>query len=158
MQFGRLPSIKGVIITGALYRLLAGWPPWFVRLQSRTVRDLEVEIENMGGHLNAYTSREQVCGGRSMPGAGRRKEGRNPPLDGISTPCWRSACPLSRHPCLLPASLQTCYYAKVFEKDVPKALEILADILQNSNLDERAIERERDVILREMQEVLACAG
>ena len=25
---------------------------------------------------------------------------------------------------------QTCYYAKVFEKDVPKALEILADILQ----------------------------
>ncbi|PSC75779.1 putative mitochondrial-processing peptidase subunit beta [Micractinium conductrix] len=73
---------------------------------SRTVRDLEVEIENMGGHLNAYTSREQ-----------------------------------------------TCYYAKVFEKDVPQALEILADILQNSNLDERAIERERDVILREMQEV-----
>ena len=27
---------------------------------TRTVRDLEVEIENMGGHLNAYTSREQV--------------------------------------------------------------------------------------------------
>lgn len=73
---------------------------------SRTVRDLEVEIENMGGHLNAYTSREQ-----------------------------------------------TCYYAKVFEKDVPQALDILADILQNSNLEERAIERERDVILREMQEV-----
>ena len=73
---------------------------------SRTVRDLEVEIENMGGHLNAYTSREQ-----------------------------------------------TCYYAKVSDKDVPKALEILSDILQNSNLDERAIERERDVILREMQEI-----
>lgn len=73
---------------------------------SRTVRDLEVEIENMGGHLNAYTSREQ-----------------------------------------------TCYYAKVFDKDVPKALEILSDILQNSNLDEKAIERERDVILREMQEI-----
>lgn len=73
---------------------------------TRTVRDLEVEIENMGGHLNAYTSREQ-----------------------------------------------TCYYAKVFEKDVPQALDILADILQNSNLEERAIERERDVILREMQEV-----
>lgn len=29
-----------------------------------------------------------------------------------------------------PISNQTCYYAKVFEKDVPKALEILADILQ----------------------------
>ncbi|KAL4550904.1 hypothetical protein Ndes2526B_g08997 [Nannochloris sp. 'desiccata'] len=73
---------------------------------SRTVRDLEVEIENMGGHLNAYTSREQ-----------------------------------------------TCYYAKVFDQDVPKALDILSDILQNSNLDERAIERERGVILREMQEI-----
>lgn len=73
---------------------------------SRTVKQLEQEIEDMGGHLNAYTSREQ-----------------------------------------------TCYYAKVFEKDVPKALEILSDILQNSNLDDRAIERERDVILREMQEV-----
>ena len=53
----------------------------------------------------------------------------------------------------LTCASQTCYYAKVFEKDVPKALEILSDILQNSNLDERAIERERDVILREMQEV-----
>lgn len=73
---------------------------------SRTVRDLEVEIENMGGHLNAYTSREQ-----------------------------------------------TCYYAKVGQAEVPKAVEILSDILQNSNLDDRAIERERDVILREMQEI-----
>ncbi|PNX78547.1 putative mitochondrial-processing peptidase subunit beta-like protein, partial [Trifolium pratense] len=26
----------------------------------RTARDLEEEIENMGGHLNAYTSREQT--------------------------------------------------------------------------------------------------
>lgn len=30
-------------------------------LQTRTVRDLEVEIENMGGSLNAYTGREQTC-------------------------------------------------------------------------------------------------
>lgn len=73
---------------------------------SRTVRDLEVEIENMGAHLNAYTSREQ-----------------------------------------------TCYFAKVFKRDVPAALEVLSDILQNSNLDNAAIERERDVILREMQEI-----
>lgn len=75
-------------------------------MQSRTSRELEVEIENMGGHLNAYTSREM-----------------------------------------------TCYFAKVFKKDVPKAVEILSDILQQSNLDAAAIERERDVILREMQEV-----
>jgi mitochondrial-processing peptidase subunit beta len=73
------------------------------------MRQLELEIENMGGHLNAYTSREQ-----------------------------------------------TCYYASVLKKDVPKAVDILSDILQNSHLDDRAIERERDVILREMQEV--CCG
>jgi processing peptidase subunit beta len=63
-------------------------------------------IENIGGHLNAYTSREQ-----------------------------------------------TVYYAKVFKKDVERAVQILADILQNALLDERAIERERGVILREMEEV-----
>ncbi|XP_064962594.1 probable mitochondrial-processing peptidase subunit beta, mitochondrial [Musa acuminata AAA Group] len=78
----------------------------FKGTESRTVRQLEEEIENMGGHLNAYTSREQ-----------------------------------------------TTDYATVLDKDVPKALEILADILQNSCFDEKRIERERDVILREMEEV-----
>lgn len=58
----------------------------------------------MGGHLNAYTSREH-----------------------------------------------TCYYAKVTKEGVPQAVDILSDILQNSKLDEAAIERERSVILREMQ-------
>lgn len=72
----------------------------------RSQEQLEMEIENMGGHLNAYTSREQ-----------------------------------------------TVYYAKVFKDDVPQALDILADILQHSQLDEQAIERERDVITREMDEV-----
>jgi len=78
----------------------------FKGTSKRTQRQLEEEIENMGGHLNAYTSREQ-----------------------------------------------TVYYAKVFKDDVPKAMEILSDILQNSLLDEGAITRERDVILREMEEV-----
>ena len=72
----------------------------------RTKQQLEVEIENMGGHLNAYTSREQ-----------------------------------------------TVYFAKVFKSDVGKAVEILSDILLNSKLEEEAIEREKDVILREMTEV-----
>lgn len=72
----------------------------------RTQQQLEVEIENMGGHLNAYTSREQ-----------------------------------------------TVYFAKVFKSDVGKAVEILSDILLHSKLDEAAIEREKDVILREMTEV-----
>ena len=79
------------------------WVAWAP--QSRNVRQLEVEIEDMGGHLNAYTSRET-----------------------------------------------TCYYAKMFKADVPKAVDILSDILQNSRLEESAIQRERDVILREMQE------
>eukprot|EP01024_Parvocaulis_polyphysoides_P039691 TRINITY_DN35907_c0_g1_i1.p1 TRINITY_DN35907_c0_g1~~TRINITY_DN35907_c0_g1_i1.p1 ORF type:complete len:554 (+),score=96.07 TRINITY_DN35907_c0_g1_i1:117-1664(+) len=79
---------------------------FFKGTQKRRVSELEVEIENMGGHLNAYTSREQ-----------------------------------------------TVYFMKVMEKDVTKAVDILADILQNSKLDEKAIDHERNVILREMQEI-----
>jgi processing peptidase subunit beta len=48
---------------------------------------------------------------------------------------------------------QTAYFAKVFKKDVGKAVEIIADILLNSKMEDKAIERERDVILREMSEV-----
>ncbi|XP_006463920.1 core subunit of the ubiquinol-cytochrome c reductase complex [Agaricus bisporus var. bisporus H97] len=72
----------------------------------RTQHALELEVENLGAHLNAYTSREQ-----------------------------------------------TVYYAKSFRKDVPKAVDIISDILQNSKLENAAVERERDVILREQQEV-----
>ena len=45
------------------------------------------------------------------------------------------------------------YYAKSFRKDVGQSVDIISDILQNSTLDNAAIERERDVILREQQEV-----
>jgi mitochondrial-processing peptidase subunit beta len=72
----------------------------------RTQHALELEVENLGSHLNAYTSREQ-----------------------------------------------TVYYAKSFSKDVGKSVDIISDILQNSKLENGAIERERDVILREQQEV-----
>jgi len=78
----------------------------FKGTEKRTQQQLEIEIENMGGHLNAYTSREQ-----------------------------------------------TVYFAKVFKKDTERAMEILSDILLHSKLDDDAIDRERDVILREMQEV-----
>src|ERR1700760_2756924 len=47
----------------------------------------------------------------------------------------------------------TVYYAKSLNNDVPAAVDILADILQNSKLESSAIERERDVILREQEEV-----
>ncbi|KAI9462269.1 Metalloenzyme, LuxS/M16 peptidase-like protein [Boletus coccyginus] len=72
----------------------------------RNQHALELEVENLGAHLNAYTSREQ-----------------------------------------------TVYYAKSFRKDVPVAVDIISDILQNSKLENAAVERERDVILREQQEV-----
>ena len=72
----------------------------------RTQHALELEVENLGAHLNAYTSREQ-----------------------------------------------TVYYAKSFRKDVGTSVDIISDILQNSKLENTAIERERDVILREQQEV-----
>jgi hypothetical protein len=44
------------------------------------------------------------------------------------------------------------------KRDVGKAVSILSDILLNSKLEERSIERERDVILREMEEVRKGAG
>jgi processing peptidase subunit beta len=47
----------------------------------------------------------------------------------------------------------TVYYAKSLNSDVPATVDILADILQNSKLENSAIERERDVILREQEEV-----
>ncbi|KAK0384026.1 hypothetical protein NLU13_8115 [Sarocladium strictum] len=72
----------------------------------RSQQQLELEIENMGGHLNAYTSREN-----------------------------------------------TVYFAKAFNSDVPQCVDIISDILQNSKLEPAAIERERDVILRESEEV-----
>jgi processing peptidase subunit beta len=78
----------------------------FKGTEKRTQQQLELEIENMGGHLNAYTSREN-----------------------------------------------TVYYAKSFNSDVPATVDILSDILQNSKLEPAAIERERDVILREQEEV-----
>jgi len=73
---------------------------------NRKQHDLELEIENMGGQLNAYTSREH-----------------------------------------------TVYLAKVLKKDVPRAVDILADIVQNSSYPEDRVEAERGTILREMTEV-----
>lgn len=61
--------------------------------KNRSRTKLEIEIENMGGTLNAYTSREQ-----------------------------------------------TVFYLKAFKNDVPKAVEILSDILTNSTLDNNYIE------------------
>ena len=47
----------------------------------------------------------------------------------------------------------TVYYAKSFNQDVPKTVDILSDILLNSKIEPSAVERERDVIIRESEEV-----
>ena len=61
----------------------------FKGTSKRSQLQLETEVENMGAHLNAYTSREQ-----------------------------------------------TVYYAKVLKGDVPKAVEMLSDILLNSSFSQ----------------------
>jgi len=69
----------------------------------RSAARIAEEIEAVGGHLNAYTSRES-----------------------------------------------TAYYARVLKEDVPLAVDILADILQNSTFDEDELARERAVVLQEI--------
>lgn len=44
----------------------------------------------------------------------------------------------------------TAYYLRVLAEDVPLAVDILADILQNSTFDAQELERERAVILQEI--------
>jgi processing peptidase subunit beta len=48
---------------------------------------------------------------------------------------------------------QTVYHARCFKGDVAQSVDILSDILLNSKFDPVNIERERDVILRESEEV-----
>lgn len=48
---------------------------------------------------------------------------------------------------------QTVYYAKAFPTDLAQTVDILSDILTNSTIDESAMEIEKHVILREMEEV-----
>lgn len=73
----------------------------------RTARQIVEEIEEVGGYLNAYTSRET-----------------------------------------------TAYYARVLKEDAPLAIDIIADILQNSVFDEEEIAREKTVILQEIGQSL----
>ena len=70
----------------------------------RSQTQLELEVENMGAHLNAYTSREQ-----------------------------------------------TVFYAKCLSNDLPQAVEVLADILQNSKLGEQVFVLAVDEIFIEAQ-------
>ncbi|WP_448189096.1 M16 family metallopeptidase [Azospirillum sp. sgz301742] len=75
----------------------------FKGTKRRTAFRISEEIENVGGQLNAYTTREH-----------------------------------------------TAYYAKVLHEDAPLALDIIADMLQHSVLDEAELVRERTVVLQEI--------
>jgi len=46
----------------------------------------------------------------------------------------------------------TAYYAKVLKEDVPLALDVLADMLQHSVLDEAELARERQVVVQEIHQ------
>ncbi|MBI2666161.1 insulinase family protein, partial [Candidatus Woesearchaeota archaeon] len=49
---------------------------------------------------------------------------------------------------------RTCFYVQVLKKHFPIALEVLADIIQNSLLRTEDIEREKNVVLKEIDLVL----
>jgi len=77
----------------------------FKGTRRRTARAIAEEIEAVGGHLNAYTSREH-----------------------------------------------TAYYAKTLKEDLPLAVDIISDILQNSTMDAEELARERTVIVQEINQ------
>ena len=72
---------------------------------TRSARAISETIENVGGQINAYTSREN-----------------------------------------------TAYYAKVLAQDAGLAINVIADFLQNSVLDEEELEREKSVICQEIRQ------
>jgi predicted Zn-dependent peptidase len=73
----------------------------------RSALEIAAEIEDVGGHLNAYTSRES-----------------------------------------------TAYFAKVLKEDTALAVDIIADILQDSVMDAEELERERSVVIQEINQAL----
>jgi predicted Zn-dependent peptidase len=77
----------------------------FKGTERRTAREIVEEIEDVGGNLNAYTSRET-----------------------------------------------TVYHAKVLKEDLPLAVDIISDIAQNPTFDVDELERERGVILQEINQ------
>jgi predicted Zn-dependent peptidase len=75
----------------------------FKGTRRRSAFDISEQIENVGGHLNAYTTREH-----------------------------------------------TAYYVKVLKEDAELGLDLIADMLQHSVLDEEELGRERAVVLQEI--------
>ena len=75
----------------------------FKSTENRTTREIAVEMDALGGHVNAFTSKE--C---------------------------------------------TCYYAKVIAEHLPRAMDLLTDLLLHAKVEEEDFEKERGVILEEI--------
>ena len=76
----------------------------FKGTETRSARDISLAMDSVGGHLDAFTSKEY-----------------------------------------------TCFYAKVLDTHVPMAIDLLADIVQRPRFDPTELERERKVVLEEIQ-------
>jgi predicted Zn-dependent peptidase len=48
---------------------------------------------------------------------------------------------------------QTCYYARILDRHLDRAVDVLADILKNSLFDPQELEKEKKVILEEIKDV-----
>jgi predicted Zn-dependent peptidase len=79
---------------------------FFKGTKTRSARDIAIFLESIGGHLDAFTSKEE-----------------------------------------------TCFYARVLDEHIPKAIEILSDIISNPLFDPEDLEKERKVILEEIKVV-----
>lgn len=75
----------------------------FKGTEKRSALDIAVDMDEIGGHLNAYTAREA-----------------------------------------------TCFYARTLSEHMPKALDILCDMVKNPKLDRSDIELEKGVIKEEI--------
>ena len=75
----------------------------FKSTENRTTKEIAVEMDALGGQVNAFTSKE--C---------------------------------------------TCYYAKVIAEHLPRAMNLLSDLLLHAKMDEEEFEKERGVILEEI--------
>ena len=75
----------------------------FKSTANRTTKQIAVEMDALGGQVNAFTAKE--C---------------------------------------------TCYYAKVIAEHLPRAMDLLCDMLLNARVDEAEFEKERGVILEEI--------
>lgn len=71
----------------------------------RNALQIAKALENVGGNMNAFTSKEQ-----------------------------------------------TCFYATILSEDLPLAVDVLSDLVQNAVFDEKEIRREKQVILEEIKD------